>query len=66
MKTYIRRGRSVVIPAEIADELGIRQGDEVEIETRNGVIIIHAIDAGVRRAEKHIELLREEVFGEKS
>ncbi|BBL47315.1 MULTISPECIES: AbrB/MazE/SpoVT family DNA-binding domain-containing protein [Metallosphaera] len=63
MEVKVHKKGIVVIPQSIRQELGIREGSRLELEVKDGVIILRPkvslLDAfGVDEREKGLEVLR--------
>jgi AbrB family looped-hinge helix DNA binding protein len=55
MKVKLREKRQVTLPAEVCEQLGLRQGDEFELRVENGMAII---EPRRTRALKALEAVR--------
>jgi AbrB family looped-hinge helix DNA binding protein len=50
-RTRVGRGGRIVLPAEARKELGLKEGDAVTIEVRDGELGVYSVLEGIRRAQ---------------
>lgn len=51
--------RAVVLPKEIVDQLRVKEGDWVDVELRNGGVVIQAVDIIPRISEEDRKFVEE-------
>jgi putative addiction module antidote len=49
----IGNSEGIIIPKEILDRMGLKAGDELAVEEKNGGFELHAIDAAFSRQLDH-------------